>query len=237
MKPVLLVAKSAGDIISTSANYCQGQEALAKHIHSHVMCADTKFLDKLKDTSILKVQRLEEESSLKSFVTGNVCAYCGASKHTAIEQFVRELDKIEINPLIITSYDYIYIVHQSELSLIDCYLKKIEDYLVNIRQLSSDNIFRFSVVYRELLTNAILHGNEQNIASPVTVSLHYKRKKHCLSIKVTDTGQGFHIKDMMKKIEAMPDLRDRHRGLFNIKELADKVNNNGNSIYAEMRFV
>lgn len=94
-------------------------------------------------------------------------------------------------------------------------------------------IGEISVSVIEAVSNAIQHGNKNDITKIVLLEYYIKEDK--LTVKISDEGDGFDIKSV-----ADPTLPEnieniKGRGLFLISHLADKVifENNGSVIKIE----
>ena len=92
--------------------------------------------------------------------------------------------------------------------------------------------FSPSVVLREMLTNAIKHGNKQVPERMVTVKIE-SLKKMRFKISVHDEGDGFNYRALSSKAPENPRGREK-RGYYLINYLSDKVEFNvqGNGITA-----
>jgi len=73
------------------------------------------------------------------------------------------------------------------------------------------NIFDFTLILREALNNAVLHGNKGNIACQVEFNLTVDNKT--LKMTVTDQGKGFDWRERLKHQKANPD-QTSGRGLI-----------------------
>ena len=90
------------------------------------------------------------------------------------------------------------------------------------------------ITVTEAVTNAITHGNKEDKAKLVGVSLLQEQNK--LSFKVEDEGPGFDYLDVDDPTEPENILKLGGRGVFLMKNLADMVifSDNGNSV--ELQF-
>ncbi len=73
----------------------------------------------------------------------------------------------------------------------------------------------------EAVTNAIVHGNENN--PDKLVHINVEGKEHTINVKVADEGKGFNV-DVVPD-PTKPDYIEKPngRGIFLMKNLADKV--------------
>lgn len=92
-----------------------------------------------------------------------------------------------------------------------------------------DMDFRIELVLREMIANAVEHGNiKNNDVSQIKINL--KVKKNYISISVEDYGEGF---DWEKRdMETLPVFAENGRGLVIINKTADRIefNDCGNKI-------
>ena len=111
-------------------------------------------------------------------------------------------------------------------------IKAISEYF----KLDEQTVFYLNLILRELMLNAIEHGNQENYDKIVEIifSLHLLDKICILSIK--DEGDGFDWKAFSKKIGNEDILRNRHRGILIVENLAEKIKINKNKISVQLRF-
>lgn len=103
-------------------------------------------------------------------------------------------------------------------------IEKLEPYLNELKQEHEldDKLFsRIRLATNEAVTNAIMHGNREDVTKQVTVMAIVE--DHSLQIEVSDEGNGFDP-------AALPDPRDQEnllaqsgRGVFLIKQYANRV--------------
>lgn len=82
----------------------------------------------------------------------------------------------------------------------------------------------------EAVTNAIQHGNLNDVSKKVTVSYLINDKK--LTFVIRDEGKGFSFADLPDPTSPENIEKESGRGIFLIKSLADEVSfeNNGNKV-------
>lgn len=86
----------------------------------------------------------------------------------------------------------------------------------------------------EAVTNAIVHGNCQSENKLVRV--RSRKEKDCISLQVSDEGQGFDLNKIPDPTTPERILECGGRGVFLMKQLSDNLcfYNNGSTV--EMRF-
>ncbi len=103
---------------------------------------------------------------------------------------------------------------------------------LKLQGISDSSISRAIVVLRELLVNAIKHGNRFNDAYPVTIGVH-KLEKNQVKILVKDFGRGFDYRTLDTSLPENP-RRIHTRGYRLIKAFSDsfEFNREGNEVTA-----
>ncbi len=120
----------------------------------------------------------------------------------------------------------------SERKNVDRIIRQTREYLAQ----SKFEVFpEFKIVLREMLINAIEHGNKGDVLLPVVCNIE-KIKDDLLSLKVKDKGTGFDHKNTEITMPEDP-LTARSRGLALIREFAEgiKFNKKGNEITVVVR--
>jgi serine/threonine-protein kinase RsbW len=87
---------------------------------------------------------------------------------------------------------------------------------------------------REILTNAVRHGNKNDESKTVYVS-YYLWKDHMFRLIIEDEGTGFDYFSYLQKIKQEDELRVQHRGIFLIDSFAHKIIPEGNKISIEIK--
>ncbi len=126
------------------------------------------------------------------------------------------------------SENSIFFSLSSDLCLVDDVIKECERYF---DQFGISDSFEFKLVLRELINNAIEHGNRKITDRIVTCSIECIRKR-LFKIVVRDEGNGF---DYDTLDMTFPDpLEDRNRGFALIKAFSKRVefNKAGNCVTA-----
>ncbi len=88
--------------------------------------------------------------------------------------------------------------------------------------LDPEKLWKETLALREVVTNAIIHGNLQNPDKMVTVEV--EGREDTLIFRVKDQGQGFDFNSFGKEPSSMEEiLAQRGRGLFIAKSVMDRV--------------
>lgn len=131
---------------------------------------------------------------------------------------------MRVNPLA----DFFEMTIPSKLGNIPSYVDKISNF-VNSKGYFTDDKFNLVLILKEILTNAIEHGNKLDESKNVFIRITPLEKNICITIR--DEGTGFNIADTFAK-QKKDLFSERGRGLVIIYEYADKVefNESGNEI-------
>lgn len=115
----------------------------------------------------------------------------------------------------------------SEMSLVDRVISESVEFIKELQIQKFDNL---KMILRELMINAIEHGNNNQIQMEVNCQIEYLENSR-FKIMVTDQGDGFEYEDLDLRIPDNPD-QTRSRGLSLVNALADemKFNDVGNEI-------
>lgn len=105
----------------------------------------------------------------------------------------------------------------SSFTAVDACVKEIILIMEGVTDLSDEGLlFRTSFVLREILNNAVEHGNHFDDNKSIDCDIVYEPP--CLKIVIQDEGEGFQVNDTY--YDALDnDKRERHRGLNLIEEL------------------
>ena len=77
------------------------------------------------------------------------------------------------------------------------------------------------IAVTEAVNNAIQHGNKENEGLSINVSVRDNEEKVCFSVK--DEGQGFDFDNLPDPTAPENLLKENGRGIFLMRNLADKV--------------
>ena len=119
----------------------------------------------------------------------------------------------------------------SEPDIMDALFNEVERYLGEIRVEDKNKIL---IVLRELVLNAIEHGNHKNVRKKVSCTVE-KVSPTEFHITVGDEGEGFDYRKINMEIEEKP-LKMEKRGYALIGALSDRLefNCNGRSVTSIM---
>jgi serine/threonine-protein kinase RsbW len=104
------------------------------------------------------------------------------------------------------------------------YLPKVDKYVEGkLKKLGvdEDRLADIAVSVTEAVTNAVLHGNKNDLKKKVQVKL--KADSSRVEITVEDEGNGFNPDSIQSPIEEGNLLKKAGRGIFILKSLMDKV--------------
>lgn len=86
---------------------------------------------------------------------------------------------------------------------------------------SADLRHKIRLCFQEALTNAVVHGNQYDEGKYVHISIDHIDDR--LIFKIKDEGKGFEIKQIECPLQEENIIQPRGRGIFLIKEYADKL--------------
>lgn len=110
----------------------------------------------------------------------------------------------------------------------------IED-VCEIYNVSEDNFGNILIAVTEAVNNAIHHGNKGNPAKSVQIGFENLEKK--ITFTVSDEGQGFDYNGLPDPTDPENIDKPNGRGVFLMKNLADKVEFNRNGQEVHLTFV
>lgn len=116
-------------------------------------------------------------------------------------------------------------------------LHRIEPYLKEIREkveMDDEQFGRVMLTLSEAVTNAILHGNRQDPEKEVTVASRHTG--NTLTITVQDEGEGFDPEKLSDPLKEENLLNEGGRGVFLIKQYADRVSYSRNGTRLTISF-
>ncbi|HOQ80858.1 MAG TPA: ATP-binding protein [Candidatus Cloacimonadota bacterium] len=102
------------------------------------------------------------------------------------------------------------------------------------RDITKLEFFEFNLVLRELLTNAVKHGNKLDKTKDIIFAVFLNIDEGRIGFAVKDEGEGFDFKGHLHSIEK-DELRINERGLFLINEFCNKIYSNNNLIIVELK--
>jgi len=87
--------------------------------------------------------------------------------------------------------------------------------------MSDDAAFGIDMAVREAVTNAVIHGNRQNIDKAVDLTL--RSSPDAVEIIIHDQGDGFNPKEVPDPTEDANLLKTSGRGIFFMRSFMDEV--------------
>ncbi len=108
----------------------------------------------------------------------------------------------------------------SELQYLDI-VQNVSDTITQMLSFSDDNRYWIGMSVRELVTNAILHGNKQDIAKRVEVRFEIDTDR--LVVIVRDQGRGFDTAKLPDPLDPKNLMKPSGRGIFYVRTFMDDV--------------
>ena len=134
--------------------------------------------------------------------------------------------------------NYIFLDFSSSLKYTEfCVI--ILGFLKNILNIGEDDFFKIEISLREVINNAILHGNKSDLKKKVHVKFMWSRS--VLGISIRDESRKYiDFEEITKKIENNDILTCNGRGILIMKNYMDKVefrpSGKGSEIFMEKKF-
>jgi serine/threonine-protein kinase RsbW len=112
----------------------------------------------------------------------------------------------------------------SSFDMVD-FVQVVSDHIARDLGLDEDALHWIGVAVRESVTNAIRHGNHNDITKHVVVEFATRPvpQGHELLIRVRDQGEGFDPAELADPLAAENLLKPNGRGIFLIRNLMDAV--------------
>ncbi len=98
--------------------------------------------------------------------------------------------------------------------------------------MKNHRFFEYNLIIRELLTNAVKHGNRFDINKTVKLTVYTDPLEGYFGFAVLDEGEGFDYNTRLKEVRE-DELRVNQRGLFLINEFSHLVISDKNLIITE----
>ena len=100
-------------------------------------------------------------------------------------------------------------------------IEKLIDKVCSSIGVNEESYGNVLIAVTEAVNNAIQHGNKENTALKIDVSVLDSTKNICFSVK--DEGPGFDFNNLPDPTSPYNLLKENGRGIFLMKNLADKV--------------
>jgi serine/threonine-protein kinase RsbW len=126
----------------------------------------------------------------------------------------------------------------SKVEIVDCAVKEgIQQLIKYYGNIHMDILFELRVILNELILNAVMHGNKENINKFVNITMGIT-KDNCILLIIADDGDGYDYNSYLKKCEdneeecCWEEIEETGRGIKIIMKLCDRVefNKKGNKI-------
>ncbi|HXB62630.1 MAG TPA: ATP-binding protein [Acidobacteriaceae bacterium] len=108
----------------------------------------------------------------------------------------------------------------STLASINTVEQTVHDYALKAG-FPEDELCNISLAAREAAVNAVVHGNRQNAAKKVDLSLEFNDQ--ALTIRIADQGEGFDPDSLPDPLAPENILRGSGRGIFLIRTFMDEL--------------
>lgn len=117
----------------------------------------------------------------------------------------------------------IIFTRHTSMEMIDETVNLLKDFVICHANLDELEMFKINIVYRELMTNAVRHGNKFDENKLIQVELMMDDQIKNIYIKIKDEGVGFDYKSAYDNVDKFDELRVKQRGLFLINEFSEKI--------------
>ena len=112
------------------------------------------------------------------------------------------------------------------------------DLMLQERQINEDLYGNIMIALTEAVNNGIVHGNQSDPTKKVRIITEVDHdEKHLVSFKVEDEGPGFDYQTTTDPTTPDKISEEGGRGVFIIKQLADRVYYHKNGSMVEMQFL
>lgn len=118
-------------------------------------------------------------------------------------------------------YTYISQIHSS-FENTDIEIIKIKEWINNAQKLDPNRFFLLEFILRELINNAMEHGNQMKYEKLVRICVNLN--SNFIEIEICDEGEGFELEQVINSCKNADQLRTRNRGLCMILELGWRLN-------------
>lgn len=130
--------------------------------------------------------------------------------------------------------------HKEKLILYSSFeeMEKLESFVNNLQEefsFSDEQYSRILLPLSEAVSNAIVHGNNQDPEKKVIIASRYNNDS--LIISVSDEGPGFDASSLPDPLKEENLLNEGGRGVYLIKEYADKVSYSDEGAKVTMHFI
>lgn len=129
----------------------------------------------------------------------------------------------------------------SKIELVGCTVNEIINFIIdNITFIDENTLFELKVILNELIVNAVIHGNKENVDKLVKISLMLTLDESVI-LMIADDGEGYDYQYYLNRSNELNDIgmiqwneiEESGRGITIVKNLCDRIeiNQKGNEIY------
>lgn len=147
------------------------------------------------------------------------------------EGLIETLDLFYANSSTLSSVN---LIQKSSLEMIDNAVHQLERFVHSSKDVEQVDLFKVNLMAREILTNAVRHGNKNDLSKNVYIS-YFLWTDHTFRLVVQDEGPGFDYFQYLDTIKREDELRVQHRGIFLINSFAKTIIPEGNKISIEIK--
>lgn len=118
-------------------------------------------------------------------------------------------------------------------------VEKLEGYLNKLQEWATfddEDYARIMLTLSEAVTNAIMHGNEEDPSKQVVVTASKQNNGNTLTIVIEDEGKGFNPSSIPDPLKEENLLKEGGRGVYLIEEYADEVSYKNSGSTLSMKF-
>lgn len=210
---------------------CIVYEDFSLFLHS-----DLNFLKNSKKPVLFTFSNYKELktglSAHKNILVSALCSKSLCQDH--LNDFIKTRQYME-DALNITIEKSVHYTFSSTMEAIELATDLLEEFLnVATDNISPIDFFQHNLILRELLTNAVKHGNKHQSDKVIMLSIFSDKEKGCIGFAVKDEGAGFDF-DSSLKVTQKDELRINERGLFLINEFCGLIHTHKNLIITEMK--
>ena len=104
------------------------------------------------------------------------------------------------------------------------HIKEVEALMLEANKefgLNNDEYGKMMIAVTELVMNAIVHGNKEDAAKKVCITVEFNSKE--MKVIIKDEGRGFVISDLPDPTEIERLLDSHGRGVYIAKAMVDKI--------------
>jgi serine/threonine-protein kinase RsbW len=177
----------------------------------------------------------ELESGIETEFSNPLWAMCNKTACNSYFEDFLEIHKAIKDNFSHTPQKTVSFSFESSLSAIEFATSVLERFTKTIfPDISNLDFFQYNLILRELLTNAVKHGNKHDSSKNILLTIFSNKEDRFFGFAVKDQGEGFNFNDRLKTIKT-DELRINQRGLFLIKEFCSSIYSKDNLIITEIK--